>query len=66
MNLGSRCDVDDSTPPNERKIKMEKEIFAYIRMMRGINDYNQMVKDLMENFELTKSQAEDYIQRYTV
>lgn len=43
---------------------MKKKIFDYIRMMRGINDYNQMVKDLMENFNLTKSQAEDYIQKF--
>ena len=43
---------------------MEKKIFDYIRMMRGINYYNQMVEDLMENFNLTKSQAEDYIQSF--
>ena len=58
-------DVFEHSPKNnERKKKMEKKIFDYIRMMRGINDYNQMVKDLMENFKLTKSQAEDYIQRF--
>ena len=46
-----------------QETSLEDDIIDYIKVMAGKIDYNQMVEDLMEEFAITRDEAEGYIQK---
>lgn len=45
----------------KNKKNRDKEIYEYLDMIGGYNDYDGKVEEIMEEFDLTKDEAEGYV-----
>ena len=49
------------TATKKNKKNRDREIYEYLDMIGGYNDYNGKIEDIMDEFGLTKDAAEGYV-----
>lgn len=55
----------DSAPVKVTK-KLRREIYDYCDLMGGYTDYDQKIEDVMEEFGLTRDQAESEVWNWSI
>ena len=47
-------------------IMLRNEIYDFLDVLGGYTDYDQKVEDVMEEFNLPKDKAEDYVWNWSI
>ena len=62
-----RSSQEDSVKPSVKVTKkLRREIYDYCDLMGGYFDYDQKVEDVMEEFGLTRDQAESEVWNWSI
>ena len=56
--------ASDTPKPVTKKLRMK--IYRYCNMFEGYSDYDQLIEDVIEEFGLTREQAENEVWNWSI